>query len=249
MTHNKVELVDSKVKKLESNDIVIALVGSSGTGKSTFVNVASTREIQNVGHSLKTETSQIRAIRISHPKTNLPIVLVDTPGFDDAKMTDTQVLSMLENWLGMTSKKKVQLSGIIYLHNVCANRNTGPSPVGNIGAYQRLCRGNAFEHVILVTTMWERVEGALGGQRESDLRNKYWYEMLQRGSATERFDKTFDSAWGILDGLALKCNEPKGTLQLVLGRGKQSSIPFPSGLGKLSTFRKMAGLALKALKS
>jgi len=57
--------------------------------------------------SLKPDTSEIKAYRISYPRVYTPIsslVVVDTPAFDDAMDTDynLKVLNMLGEWLRRT---------------------------------------------------------------------------------------------------------------------------------------------------
>ncbi|KAF9467103.1 hypothetical protein BDZ94DRAFT_1280464 [Collybia nuda] len=198
-----------------ADTVVSLLMGPTGTGKST-VNQAK----KTAGDSLHSETSQIRAIRVLHPRTKLPIVLVDTPGFNDTNMSDTQVLSMIAKWLETTYKRKVQLSGIIYLHRISDNRMSG-SPLKNLNMFGRLCGDGAIEHVILVTTMWDRVKEEVGVPRESELKKKYWHQMIQLGSTTQRFRKTPESAWDIIDslekkGVALLLQEEMVNLKLLL---------------------------------
>jgi len=53
-----------------------------------------------VGHDLESHTSEIRATRCTIGKTS--IVLVDTPGFDDTKKTDLEILESIADWLRET---------------------------------------------------------------------------------------------------------------------------------------------------
>ena len=53
-----------------------------------------------VGHDLESCTSKIGIIRMSLLGTK--IVFVDTPGFDDTKKTDSEILMMISNWLEKT---------------------------------------------------------------------------------------------------------------------------------------------------
>jgi predicted GTPase len=64
-----------------------------------FIDVATKQDGHTVGHKLESETSDIRAVRVAHPITGSPVVLVDTPGFDDSSKSDEEILTMIANWL------------------------------------------------------------------------------------------------------------------------------------------------------
>jgi len=78
-------------------------MGPTGTGKSTFIDIATLQGGKTVSHSLNSYTSDIRAVRFPHPTTSRPVVLVDTPGFNNTMKTDTEVLAMIAEWLEHTS--------------------------------------------------------------------------------------------------------------------------------------------------
>jgi predicted GTPase len=91
-------------------------MGPSGAGKSNvstslpeqfpvplsttqFIDVATKQDGHTVGHNLESKTSDIRAVRVAHPITGSPVVLVDTPGFDDSSKSDEEILTMIVDWL------------------------------------------------------------------------------------------------------------------------------------------------------
>jgi hypothetical protein len=53
---------------------------------------------KEVGHSLESATSVVGGVRICFPD-DVNVVLVDTPGFDDAERTDRDVLKAIASWL------------------------------------------------------------------------------------------------------------------------------------------------------
>lgn len=53
-----------------------------------------------MGHDLESHTSEIKATRCTIGEAS--IVLVDTPGFDDTKKTDLQILESIADWLSET---------------------------------------------------------------------------------------------------------------------------------------------------
>ena len=71
-----------------------------------------------------------------------------------------------------------------------------------------MCGQKAMPNVALVTTMWDLVEDQEGTQREQQLQNEFWTDMVVSGCRTERFDSTYDSAWRIVDSLAQRDRAP-----------------------------------------
>jgi hypothetical protein len=67
-----------------------------------FIDVATLQGGKTASHSLYSYTSEIRAVRFPHPTTGRPVVLVDTPGFNNTTMTDAEVLTMIAEWLEHT---------------------------------------------------------------------------------------------------------------------------------------------------
>ncbi|KXN85567.1 hypothetical protein AN958_11134 [Leucoagaricus sp. SymC.cos] len=118
-----------KVEELTCNDIIVAVMGSTGAGKSTFIQTITERHYDNkeVGHSLRSATSEVSSLRITFKRqisgsqpndqlaqrpSNMPLnhssaqpekhsslVLVDTPGFDDTEKSDLEVLKTIAEWL------------------------------------------------------------------------------------------------------------------------------------------------------
>lgn len=65
-----------------------------------FINAAAGQNVTSVGHGLSSCTSKIQAISIPYPRdTTRRIVFVDTPGFDDTFIEDTEILRRIAVWL------------------------------------------------------------------------------------------------------------------------------------------------------
>jgi hypothetical protein len=64
-----------------------------------FIDLATGQGGGNVGHALHSCTKDVRSVRVPHPVDGGPVVFVDTPGFDDTNMSDTEVLGMIAHWL------------------------------------------------------------------------------------------------------------------------------------------------------
>jgi len=191
-----------KIPNLEEKDHIIAVLGATGTGKSTFIECATgSPEHTKIGHALESQTQELVAIRCAHPtQADSNVVFVDTPGFDDTYRTDTEVLQQIAHWLTKSYKTKKLLSGIIFLHRISDNRMAG-TPLRNLQMFGKLCGDKALPNVVLATTMWNRPKADEAGdqRRENDLRATYWQPMLTHGSMMERFNGSYGSAWSIVD--------------------------------------------------
>jgi len=155
---------------------------------------------------LESRTTEVRAIRLfNHPVHGDRLVLVDTPGFDNTFKSDLEILQMVGNWLQKVYEKEIKLAGIIYLHRITDNCMTG-SPQRNFRMFKELCGNQALKKVVLVTTMWDKVQRDIGVQREKELFENYWKMMINYSASTARFSNSADSAWKIID-IILKQHE------------------------------------------
>jgi predicted GTPase len=96
-------------------------MGPTGCGKSTvwsvllivfpcllflssaqFIAAASDKGHDAINHGQASAASGVRTIRAAHPKDGHPVVFVDTPGFDDTYVPDTETLQKIADWLVKT---------------------------------------------------------------------------------------------------------------------------------------------------
>ena len=134
------------------------------------------------------------------------ITLVDTPGFDDSNISDSEILMKLLGWLKETQEGEQKLSGIPYLHRIDAPRMQG-SALQNFGTFRQLCGEEFYKTIMLGTTCWDLVEATtIGEERETMLREKggFWHALLQRGSEIVRIPREQDSARDVIFHLASK---------------------------------------------
>ncbi|PVF99836.1 hypothetical protein CPB86DRAFT_262479 [Serendipita vermifera] len=178
------------------DDIIIAVMGATGAGKSSFIQMATKNDLVTVGHNLNSCTDKVQAIRCTLPGSK--VVFLDTPGFDDTKVSDAEILGNIADWLTNTYRDGIKLTGILYLQRISDNRISGTSR-RNMQMFQLLCGHDALQNVTLVTTMWNEVDDLTGSRREDELRERFWGDMIEAGSKVVRFEYTYESAWDILD--------------------------------------------------
>ncbi|KAI6125851.1 hypothetical protein EDD16DRAFT_1702963 [Pisolithus croceorrhizus] len=183
---------------IDEHDIVVAVVGPTGSGKST-ASIARAPGM-SVTYDLTSCTKGVRAVRYPHPDGVRNVILIDTPGFDYAFMTDVQVLQRLAHWLKSTYEESIKLRGVLYLHRISDLQVVGMPPM-NYNMFKELCGRDNFKNVILVTTMWDDVTEEVGLARERELHSDFWGAMIVLGSTTHRFEGTSESAWKIINSL------------------------------------------------
>jgi predicted GTPase len=123
------------------DDIIIAVMGATGAGKSTWISKTS-RTNAKIGHDLSscrsaidisevqgndfritTGTDSVQSYRFSDGQRNF--VLVDTPGLDDTTMSDSNVVNRILDWLETEYRKGTKLNAILYLHRITDPRMQG----------------------------------------------------------------------------------------------------------------------------
>lgn len=128
--------------------------------------------------------------------------LVDTPGFDDSKKTDTDILREVADWLSRAYQNRLKLSGIIYLHRISDVR-VGGSGVKNLRMFRELCGETGMSCVALVTTFWQGEDRATGDRREAQLKNSstFWSTIITKGGKVFRHDQGLTSGERIIQYL------------------------------------------------
>ncbi|KFZ09175.1 hypothetical protein V502_08879 [Pseudogymnoascus sp. VKM F-4520 (FW-2644)] len=143
----------------QKKPIVIAVLGKTGSGKTSLIKAVTGKDLK-VGHGLTSCTEDV--LPVSCRIGNENVILVDTPGFSDTNVTDTEILRRIAEWMKDFYDDGFLLSGIIYLY--------------------RYSNGRSLKNVVLATTMWEKVDKNKGLERELELQNNFWKDMIGDGS-------------------------------------------------------------------
>ncbi|KAG6916086.1 hypothetical protein DXG01_008515 [Tephrocybe rancida] len=182
-------------------DLVIPVMGPTGAGKSTFINVVAGRDATEVSHGIKSCTPQLLPVILHHPTDHARrIVLVDTPGFDDTHLSDSEVLRRTAVWLAQSYSANMTLAGVIYLHDISRPRLLG-SFQKNLEMFNKLVGRDAIRNVVIATTHWGVIlkEVDHRANHEEKLSESHWKDMIDLGAQLVRFADSKESGWDILN--------------------------------------------------
>ncbi|CAA7269626.1 unnamed protein product [Cyclocybe aegerita] len=181
----------------DDSDVAIAVMGATGSGKTTFINLASGSSLR-VGRGLMSCTN---VVQVAEPfgLEGRTVTLIDTPGFDDTTKSDADILRMIGLFLATTYENGKKLAGVIYIHRISDFRMGGIS-TRNFRMFRELCGESTLENVVIVTNMWGEVSREIGEAREAELasRDVFFQPVLQKGAQLLRHENTEESAHLIL---------------------------------------------------
>ncbi|CAA7262286.1 unnamed protein product [Cyclocybe aegerita] len=194
---------DGIFREGRKTDIVVLVMGTTGAGKSTFINTALGEERVRVGHGLSVCTAEVQAVVVHPaPENRIPeghrLVLVDTPGFDTSYEDEEQTLQLVDAWFQVYYRKKAPTGGVIYLYNLSHDRFSGVAR----RSLERICRlreSAGLGKVVLSTTNGGMLHQEERERRELNLRDKFWKSTIEAGAEVHHFQKEATSAWNIIE--------------------------------------------------
>lgn len=124
---------------------------------------------------------------------------MDTPGFDDSRKTDYEILRELSSWMVKSYKEQIRLKGIVYLHRIL-DVKLGGTGMRNLRMFKKLVGEENLGSIVLATTFWEQTDPSVGEKREHQLRvtEEFWGKMVANGSRVFRHDQGVSSGTEIL---------------------------------------------------
>ncbi|KAK5227653.1 hypothetical protein LTR47_008696 [Exophiala xenobiotica] len=200
--------------EITPDDTIIALMGMTGVGKSSFISLF-TNETVPIGTDLESCTEICSIYPATIPGTSKKFWLVDTPGFDDSRKTDYEILRELSSWLVKSYQEHIRLKGIVYLHRILDVRLGGTS-MRNLRMFKKLVGEENLSSIVLATTFWEQTDPNAGERRENQLRvnEEFWGKMVASGSRMFRHNQGVYSGTQILNYLLGLEGKPKYDIQV-----------------------------------
>lgn len=116
------------------------------------------------------------------------ILMIDTPGFDDPKRPDSEILREIAFVLVAQHKLGVELKGIIYIHRITEARFKG-SGMRTLSMLRKICGDGSMGNVLLTSSGWSErdPDHDACSRRERQLRDGFWSCMVACGSPICRF--------------------------------------------------------------
>ncbi|KAH7381558.1 P-loop containing nucleoside triphosphate hydrolase protein [Pyrenochaeta sp. MPI-SDFR-AT-0127] len=183
---------------IDDTQTIIAVMGTTGVGKSTFIKYATGEDVQ-IGDKLVACTGKCAAHHIPH--TN--VWLMDTPGFDDTFRNDGEILKEINDCLSEFFHKDAKITGVLYVHAITEPRMRG-SALKNLRMFREVVGPDNMRHCYLVTTKWSKQPGSVSEDREIELQSNkdFWKPLIDRGAKMVRFSDSKQSALEIIKPLA-----------------------------------------------
>ncbi|KAF8754492.1 50S ribosome-binding GTPase [Rhizoctonia solani] len=185
---------------------LIALFGATGTGKTTFINDASGENLE-VGDDLESCTHEVAPTQVFRIDGQ-DVVLIDTPGFDDTELSDTEILKRITAFLTSSYKNGYKLTGIIYLHRITDVRVGGISR-RTFQILRGLCGQETLTNVLIVTNMWSDPPTAKEIQNEKQLRDNSKFFQPAIGAGARMVRRPYKDTRSALDIIQLAKMEQK----------------------------------------
>ncbi|KAF3178386.1 hypothetical protein TWF225_010188 [Orbilia oligospora] len=198
--------------------VLIAVMGMTGAGKTTFISKVTGKSDLGIGHSLESCTREVSVHETKIGETT--VRFVDTPGFSDTYLSDTEVLEMIADYLAAAYSKDMKLHGIIYLHPISENRMTNPA-TKNLEMFRKLTGEKNLKNVVMTTSMWDKVTAEEGARRERELEEKFWKVLLAYQAKTIKYKGTPESAREVA-GLLMENKPFYLQLQEEMGKGNKA---------------------------
>ncbi|KAG8696711.1 hypothetical protein FRC11_000543, partial [Ceratobasidium sp. 423] len=202
---------------------LIAIFGATGTGKTTFVNDASSGHLR-VGHNSHACTKDVEQSPVFQVDGR-NVVLFDTPGFDDTHLSDTEILKRIGGFLATSYQEGSKLTGIIYMHRITDIRVGGISR-RTFNVFRKLCGKDSLSNVLLVTNMWSDPPTSQQTDRETELRTHvdFFQPVIEQGATmVRRAHKGKQSAHDIIRMLLQKDPIALQVQQELVDQGKALS--------------------------
>ncbi|KAF9037464.1 P-loop containing nucleoside triphosphate hydrolase protein [Panaeolus papilionaceus] len=203
------------------------VMGPTGAGKSSFIEAlaGTSQNLSISSDQLAGYTQGVTAYHLRNVFTKehptYPVYLLDTPGFSDTKISEIEIIGMVNDWIQQHNLPDID--HIFYCIPITATRLAGTKrrTIALIKEFLNPPRG--FDSITFVTTMWDTLHNDRVTQRAesnfAQLRDVVLKEFIEGKANIGRFTNTQSSALDIL-GVAtfrdffFNSNQPKSSPNL-----------------------------------
>ncbi|KDQ61542.1 hypothetical protein JAAARDRAFT_30993 [Jaapia argillacea MUCL 33604] len=168
----------------------IAVIGGTGTGKTSFVNTASGSNFRVGGTGLSPITNDLQMSPIVD-LSGQRVILIDTPGLDIKRGDKT--FKLLEEGLRETTKRR--LAGVIFLHKIGSPMDGQQPEI--FDRFAKLCVAARLPNIALATTGWNYVsrERGLAEEHKALNHDKFFDLVIRKGAVyTGHYENSLASA-------------------------------------------------------
>ncbi|KAF9038758.1 hypothetical protein BJ165DRAFT_1531831 [Panaeolus papilionaceus] len=190
---------------VEDEDVfVYLLMGPTGSGKSAFIqSLSSDHNLDISKDSLESVTQEVICYRVVNlTRFGDAVILVDTPGFLDTKLSESRITAKIMDTLHRICQSAITVSATIYYFQPITDIRLGRTKRDAV----RLLRAFAESfkiHVVVITTMWNHISSAKriddAHHRLSSLKNEIFVRSDGLRIDIVKFEFSLDSALSILD--------------------------------------------------
>ncbi|KAF9045266.1 hypothetical protein BJ165DRAFT_150547 [Panaeolus papilionaceus] len=177
----------------------IRIMGSTGVGKSAILSSSEGKSLGISRNQLDSVTHSISAYRLDDSNNNT-FYLVDTPGFNDQKLSEFRIVNMVREW--MKANELDVVGRVLYLDKITDIRASG-SKGRSLSMLKALTGEHTARNVSFVTIMWDQIWNEMQQKRAEErfqqLKAEHWKEYLEDGSQTFRFYNIQASAIDIIN--------------------------------------------------
>ncbi|KAG8214926.1 hypothetical protein J3R82DRAFT_10113 [Butyriboletus roseoflavus] len=120
--------------------------------------------------------------RLSSVPAETKVVLIDTPGFGDTTLTDSDIWKTIAASFVTSHRTGIHFTGIIYMQRISDVKVSGLSRQ-YFRIFQELCGEEVYPNVFFVTTNWDAITPEPGHSRYQELATKdiFFKPVLEKG--------------------------------------------------------------------
>ncbi|KAI6142580.1 hypothetical protein BKA82DRAFT_1003415 [Pisolithus tinctorius] len=202
-----------KTTDISPTDMVVFIVGPSGSGKSRFLEILlQNPNVHRASKGQKPGSTDVHAERCRLEGMPSDVVLVDTPSFHTYEGPDGE--ETVRKWMDSSKcTRQCKRAGILYMHNIASNpSDTGLDVSNHLGAFRHTLPRNLTNSTVhVVPTM---ASGArLPAERIKTAMARLQSQASDEGATMSRipFSGRPEVAWEVVQELLIECG-------LVIGR-------------------------------